>query len=81
MSRQETSRAASLAVSTGNGGVLTLRLSGWFDARTISDVWRECRAAVNRSSPAGIIVDGADIQYCDGAGIAMLVDLQREQAS
>jgi len=81
VSGRELSRSASLAVSSGNEGVLTLRLSGWLDAHTISDVWNQCRAAVNQSNPSKIVVEGGDIQYCDGAGIAMLVDLKREQGA
>jgi phospholipid/cholesterol/gamma-HCH transport system permease protein len=81
VSSRELSRSASLAVSSASEGVLTLRLSGWLDAHTISDVWNQCRAAVSRSNPSKIVVEGGDIQYCDGAGIAMLVDLKREQGS
>jgi phospholipid/cholesterol/gamma-HCH transport system permease protein len=58
---------------------MTLRLAGWFDAHTISGVWEECRKAVQRSDARKIVIDAGAITYCDGAGIALLVDLQQIQ--
>lgn len=58
-----------------------LRLSGWLDAHSIREVWGQCRAAVLQAGSSRVIVDASGVRYCDGAGIAMMVDLGRERAS
>lgn len=73
----ELARSASLVVSSGDGGAVTLKLSGWLDAHTISDVWEQCRQALRRRSNGHVIVDASAIEYCDSSGVAMLIDLQR----
>src|SRR6187549_855669 len=63
----ELGRSASLVVSSGDGGAVTLKLSGWLDAHTISDVWEQCRQALRRSSNGHVIVDASAIEYCDSS--------------
>ena len=58
---------------------MTLRISGWLDAHTVASVWEQVRRVILRQKPRQIVVDAAQIQYCDGAGIAMFVDLQRQR--
>jgi phospholipid/cholesterol/gamma-HCH transport system permease protein len=60
---------------------LTLRLSGWLDAHTVGEVWERSRKAVASQKPRQIIVEASGVNYCDGAGIAMLVDLRRPHGS
>src|SRR5262245_13852312 len=71
-------RSASLDTAFDNG-TLTLRLAGWLDAHTIGRVWERSRQALTEHHPRHIIVEAAQVDYCDGAGIAMLVDLRRKQ--
>jgi phospholipid/cholesterol/gamma-HCH transport system permease protein len=77
VSAPELVRSASLAVSSGEGGAVTLKLSGWLDAHTISSVWEQCRQVLRRSSSGHVVVDASAIEYCDSSGVAMLIDLQR----
>ncbi len=81
VSDREPSKSASVSISTGQDGAVTLRLSGWLDAHTIGDVWQRCRLAASQSTSRGIVVEASGIQYCDGAGIAMLVDVLRKHGS
>jgi len=74
----EPARSASLEIGAGPDDTLTFRLSGWLDGHTIREVWAECHQSLRAHSPRRIVVEASRVAYCDGAGIALLVDLQRE---
>ncbi|MEP6677745.1 MAG: STAS domain-containing protein, partial [Betaproteobacteria bacterium] len=57
-----------------------LALSGRLDANTISDVWRDARRALAEAAQRRVVVDAGEVDYCDGAGIALLIDLLRQRA-
>lgn len=76
MSTLQTTRTAS-AESSLHDGVLTLRLAGWLDAHTVSGLWEKNLKDISRQKPRQLVVDATGIDYCDGAGIAMLVELRR----
>jgi phospholipid/cholesterol/gamma-HCH transport system permease protein len=69
---------ATLAVSDASDGGLLLALSGRLDAQTIPAVWREALHALSAAGTRGVVVDAAQVDYCDGAGVALLVDLLRQ---
>ncbi|WP_432721754.1 ABC transporter permease [Jeongeupia wiesaeckerbachi] len=48
-----------------------LQLRGRLDARGAADIWAQARSAVT----AGCVVDASGVDYCDGAGSALLFDL------
>ena len=70
--------AAALAVSEAPDGHRVLALSGRLDAETIPNLWREALRAVREAGAAPVVVDAAGVDYCDGAGIALIVDLLRQ---
>jgi len=57
-----------------------LALSGRLDANTIPAVWRDARRALKDAPGKRVVVDAGEVDYCDGAGIALLVDLLRQRA-
>ena len=69
---------AALAVADAADGSRVLGLSGRLDAYSIAGVWRAARAAVESAPDRRIVVDAAAVDYCDGGGVAMLVDLLRQ---
>jgi len=69
---------AALAVSDAPDGRLIVALSGRLVAETIPAVWRDALAAVRGAVSRPVTVDASGVDYCDGAGIALLVDLLRE---
>lgn len=77
MGTRNPARSASLDTAFENG-TLTLRVSGWLDAHTVARIWEQSRQAVAGHHPRQIIVDASRVDYCDGAGIAMFVDLRRQ---
>jgi phospholipid/cholesterol/gamma-HCH transport system permease protein len=72
---------AALAISDTPDGRRVLALSGRLDATTIRHVWDEGRRAVASAGGQRIVVDAAKVDYCDGAGIALLIDLMRQRAA
>jgi phospholipid/cholesterol/gamma-HCH transport system permease protein len=72
--------AATLAVSDGADG-RELRLSGRLDAYSIAGVWGQARTAVAQAPERKVIIDASRVDYCDGGGVAMLVDLLRQERS
>jgi phospholipid/cholesterol/gamma-HCH transport system permease protein len=69
---------ADLAVSD-NDDVRVLALAGRLDASTIRGLWRDAKAALLQAAGRRIVVDAANVDYCDGAGIALLVELMRQR--
>ena len=57
-----------------------IALSGRLDANTIPAVWRDARRALKDAPDKRVVVDAGEVDYCDGAGIALLVDLLRQRA-
>jgi phospholipid/cholesterol/gamma-HCH transport system permease protein len=55
-----------------------LALSGHLDAYSITQVWQGARAGLARFAACPVVVDAAGVDYCDGAGIALLLDLLRQ---
>ena len=71
------SPAASLAVSDVDGK-RELRLAGRLDAYSIAGVWPDARAALDAAPNVPVLIETSRVEYCDGGGIAMLVDLLRQ---
>jgi phospholipid/cholesterol/gamma-HCH transport system permease protein len=69
--------AASLAVSDVDGK-RELRLAGRLDAYSIAGVWPDARAALDAAPNVPLLIETSGVEYCDGGGIAMLVDLLRQ---
>ena len=55
-----------------DAGVGTLTLSGRLDARSTTGVWRDLEARLRQTSVSVLAVDAAGVEYCDGAGLALL---------
>jgi phospholipid/cholesterol/gamma-HCH transport system permease protein len=72
------SATAALAVTDRPQGDRVLALSGRLDAESIPVVWRDALSAVREAGSRDIVVDAAGVDYCDGAGIALIVDLLRQ---
>jgi phospholipid/cholesterol/gamma-HCH transport system permease protein len=49
-----------------------LSLTGRFDARSTSDIWKDLKAKLRQKPIANLDVDASGIEYCDGAGLSLL---------
>ncbi|MCX7048924.1 MAG: ABC transporter permease [Candidatus Sumerlaeota bacterium] len=58
----------------------SLTLTGRLDSYTIGSVWRQVDQRITfEGRPGAIIFDASALTYCDGAGIALILDLQVRQ--
>ena len=71
--------AATLAVSDAADGSRVLQVAGRLDAYSIAGVWAQARSAVAQAPDRRIVIDASRVDYCDGGGVAMLVDLLRQE--
>ena len=71
--------AATLAVSDAADGSRVLRLAGRLDTYSIAGVWSQARAAVAQAPDRRVVVDASGVDYCDGGGVALLLDLLRQE--
>jgi phospholipid/cholesterol/gamma-HCH transport system permease protein len=76
-SRPAEAPAATLAVADA-GDRRELRFFGRLDAYSIAAVWHDALAALAAAPERAIVIDASGVDYCDGAGIAMLIDLLRQ---
>jgi phospholipid/cholesterol/gamma-HCH transport system permease protein len=70
---------ARLKVDEPAEGPVRLRLSGSLAADSVPAVWPEARRMLERHPDRAIEVDCGELEYCDSAGIALLVDLLRQR--
>lgn len=68
-----------LAISDAPDGRRVLALSGRLDATTIRRVWADSRKAIAGAADRQVLVDAANVDYCDGAGVALFVDLMQQR--
>jgi len=59
---------------------LTLLMTGRLDANTTGRLWREAQHVLEQSNPIRVVIDASEVSYCDGAGVALIVQLQQYQA-
>jgi len=75
----KTSSLPSLQALTEDNNTLRLKIKGTLDAYTTGKIWNDSLLAIKNTKPKELIVDGAEIDYCDASGIALLVNLQLRQ--
>ncbi|HSD41341.1 MAG TPA: ABC transporter permease [Burkholderiales bacterium] len=68
---------ASLALHEADGGA-TIALAGRLDAYSVGPLWSAARAALSSHPSARLVVDCRAVDYCDGAGVALLLDMLRQ---
>lgn len=73
------SNAASLRSDGPRNGLLKLVIAGRLDAGSTGSIWRESTRLVAAARAATVDLDAAAIDYCDGSGIALLIQLRRLQ--
>jgi phospholipid/cholesterol/gamma-HCH transport system permease protein len=68
---------AALVLRPGDGGPAAIALSGRLDAYSVGPLWGEAHDALRTHPNEPIVIDCSGVEYCDGAGVALLLDLQR----
>ena len=68
--------AVSSLVTISSEGTLTLSIAGHLDASTMGSLWRQAMQMLGQERPARLVIDASGISYCDGAGVALLLQLR-----
>jgi phospholipid/cholesterol/gamma-HCH transport system permease protein len=79
MSVNSTAAAARLRVGGVRDGVLLMAIAGRLDSSTTGKIWRQATEAVVAAKARSVIVDAAEVDYCDGSGIALFAHLRNLQ--
>ena len=61
-------------------GRLKLVISGKLDAESTSRLWPQALGKVGETDPQMLVVDATGVDYCDGAGMALLLQLKATQS-
>ncbi|MGH7870879.1 MAG: MlaE family lipid ABC transporter permease subunit [Candidatus Binatia bacterium] len=56
-----------------------LIFAGRLDSSTAGAIWRRATMAVTGAQASNVVIDASAVDYCDGAGIALLLQLRRLQ--
>jgi len=75
--RQAAATSPSLEPGPPEGNAAVLRLSGRLDVYSVGAIWDRAVAALDAQPRSPVIVDASAVEYCDGAGIALLIELLR----
>ena len=62
-----------------DGGTLTLIMAGRWDSDTTGKWWQRGQQMLTQGKPRRLVIDASGVSYCDGAGVAFLMDLQQLQ--
>lgn len=64
-----------------SNGEIQLHFTGCLDVHSVPGVWRQARECLEQSTARQVRILASSVDYCDGAGIAMLFDLERQCSS
>ena len=71
--------AAKLRSDGPRNGILKLAIDGRLDADSTGPVWRESTRLVAAARAGTVDLDASAMDYCDGSGIALMIQLRRLQ--
>src|SRR4051812_19646721 len=60
-------------------GIFRFAIEGRLDSFTTGKIWRQASDTLAKAKSQRAELDAAGIDYCDGAGIALLVHLREQQ--
>lgn len=60
---------------------LAFDLSGTLDIHSTAQIWQQCINAQEKFKPKQIIINAEKLEYCDGAGLALLSELKARQTA
>ncbi len=70
---------AAFDIQQGPNGEARLILKGRLDRDTTASLWRPSVQRLRETKPPRLIVQADDVTYCDGSGIALLLEYRRLQ--
>lgn len=73
--------SADLRSEGPHNGLFKLIIAGRLDSTTTGGIWTRATAAVRGAKAGTVEVDASGVDYCDGAGVALFVQLRRLQST
>jgi phospholipid/cholesterol/gamma-HCH transport system permease protein len=70
---------ATFELEAGGNGQATLTLRGRLDRDTTAPLWRESTRRLREAGPERLLVQAGGVEYCDAAGIALLMEYKQIQ--
>jgi phospholipid/cholesterol/gamma-HCH transport system permease protein len=70
---------ATIHTDVNEQGILTIKIDGHLDSTTTGDVWLKATNVLEQTSATRVVVDASKIDYCDGSGVGLLIELYRRQ--
>ncbi len=70
---------ATFELQRGGDGRATLILKGRLDRESVASLWRPSTQVVRQAGAGHLVVQAGGVEYCDGAGIALLSEYRRIQ--
>ena len=64
---------------SSDGNTLTFIMTGRWDSDTTGEWWQRGQQILTQGKPRRLVIDASGVSYCDGAGVAFLIDLQQLQ--
>jgi len=74
-----TANTTTLSTGTNEQGNFTITIVGRLDSASTSSIWQKAMDALEEASSKSVVVDTAGVDYCDGTGIGLLVELTLRQ--
>lgn len=81
----EAGRQAMVQVRKSVGGdrpgeSLSLSIEGTLSIQTLADAWDATLGPIRKGKPKQVTIDAGRLDYCDGAGLGLLIQVRRELA-
>ena len=74
-----TANTTTLSTGTNEQGNVTITIVGRLDSASTSSIWQKAMDALEEASSKNVVVDTSGVDYCDGTGIGLLVELHLRQ--
>jgi len=59
--------------------VLEIIIEGRLDSSTTSSIWRQASDTVAAAKASTVLLNASNIDYCDGSGVALLIQMRQQQ--
>jgi phospholipid/cholesterol/gamma-HCH transport system permease protein len=70
---------ASIEFSQPEDGNLRIVIAGRLDMNSTGPLWKRAVSRLSKVKPKTLIVEASSVDYCDGAGVGLLLELKRRQ--
>jgi phospholipid/cholesterol/gamma-HCH transport system permease protein len=70
-----TANTTTLNTRTNEQGDVTITIVGRLDSTSTGCIWQKAMDAIEEASSKSVVVDTAGVDYCDGIGIGLLMEL------